>query len=164
MVSSASAKSSLSSASKDASISLSRGSSSASSALSSASAKASAAAADGLNTAGEAVKSHWSALTYVAIIVTVLAMAVAGLYFSGQADDLFVFLAKKYYKAEAKTEEKALEKAGTEQAEGFLKDRLKKNPMMGEDELNQVQSGLGGEAAREGLAGVSGKLGGLGKL
>jgi len=91
-------------------------------------------------------------------------MAVAGLYFSGQADDLFVFLAKKYYKAEAKTEEKALEKAGTEQAEGFLKDRLKKNPMMGEDELNQVQSGLGGEAAREGLAGVSGKLGGLGKL
>jgi hypothetical protein len=43
-------------------------------------------------------------------------------------------------------------------------DRLKKNPMMGEDELNQVQSGLGGEAVQEGLAGVSGKLGGLGKL
>jgi hypothetical protein len=43
-------------------------------------------------------------------------------------------------------------------------DRLKKNPMMGEDELNQVQSGLGSEAAREGLAGVSSKLGGLGKL
>lgn len=43
-------------------------------------------------------------------------------------------------------------------------DRLKKNPMMGEDELNQVQTGLGSEAAREGLAGISGKLGGLGKL
>ena len=43
-------------------------------------------------------------------------------------------------------------------------DRLKKNPMMGEDELNQVKSGLGGEAAQEGLAGVSSKLGGLGKL
>jgi hypothetical protein len=50
-------------------------------------------------------------------------MATAGLYFSGQADDLFVYLAKKYYKAEAKAEEKALEKAGTEKAETFLKGR-----------------------------------------
>lgn len=121
MVSSASIKSSLSSASKDASISLSRGSSSASSALSSANAKASAAAADGFNSASEAVKTHWSALTIVAVIITVLAIAVAGLYFSGQADDLFVYLAKKYYKTEAKAEEKALEKAGTEKAEAFLK-------------------------------------------
>jgi hypothetical protein len=48
-------------------------------------------------------------------------MAVAGLYFSGQADDLFAYFAKKYYKAEAKAEEKALEKAGTDKAEGFLK-------------------------------------------
>jgi hypothetical protein len=48
-------------------------------------------------------------------------MAVAGLYFSGQADDLFVYFAKKYYKAEAKAEEKVLEKAGTDKAEGFLK-------------------------------------------
>jgi hypothetical protein len=48
-------------------------------------------------------------------------MAVAGLYFSGQADDLFAYFAKKYYKAEAKAEEKALEKAGTEKVEGFLK-------------------------------------------
>jgi hypothetical protein len=35
---------------------------------------------------------------------------------------------------------------------------------MGEDELEQVAPGLGGEAAQEGLAGVSGKLGGLGKF
>jgi hypothetical protein len=48
-------------------------------------------------------------------------MVIAGLYFSGQADDLFVYLAKKYYKAEAKAEEKVLEKAGTEKAEAFLK-------------------------------------------
>lgn len=121
MVSSASIKSSLSAASKDASISLSRGSSSASSAFSSASAKASAAAADGVNSAGEAVQNHWTALTIVAVIVTVLAVAIAGLYFSGQAEHLFVDLAKKYYKAEAKAEEKALEKAGTEKAEAFLK-------------------------------------------
>jgi hypothetical protein len=111
----------VSSASKDASIFLSRGSSSVSSALSSASAKASAATADGLNSANEAVKSNWSSLTIVAVIITVLATAIAGLYFSGQADDLFVYLAKKYYKAEAKAEEKALEKAGTEKAETFLK-------------------------------------------
>jgi len=39
-----------------------------------------------------------------------------------------------------------------------------KNPVVGEDELNQVRSGLGGEAVREGLAGVSGKLGDFGKL
>lgn len=134
------------------------------SSLSSASVKASAAAADGLNSASEAAKPHMGALTLVAIVITVLALAVAGLYFSGQADDLFVYFAKKFYKAEAKAEEKALEKAGVDKAEGLLKDRLKKNPMMGEDELNQVQSGLGSEAAREGLAGVSSKLGGLGKL
>jgi hypothetical protein len=91
------------------------------SSLSSASAKASAAAADGLNSASKTAKSHWGALTIVAIIVTVLAMAVAGLYFSGQADDLFVYFTKKFYKAEAKAEEKALEKAGTDKAEGFLK-------------------------------------------
>lgn len=33
---------------------------------------------------------------------------------------------------------------------------------MGEDELEQVSGGLGKEAAQQGLAGVSGKLGGLG--
>jgi hypothetical protein len=89
--------------------------------VSSASAKASAAAADGLNSASETAQSHWGALTIAAIIVTALAVAVAGLYFSGQADDLFVYFAKKYYKAEAKAEEKVLEKAGTDKAEGFLK-------------------------------------------
>jgi hypothetical protein len=39
-----------------------------------------------------------------------------------------VYLAKKYFRAEAKAEEKALEKAGTEQAEGFLKGRSKTSP------------------------------------
>jgi hypothetical protein len=91
------------------------------SSLSSASAKASAAAADGLNSASETANRHWGALTVVAIVVTVLAMAVAGLYFSGQADDLFAYFAKKYYKAEAKAEEKALEKVGVDKAEGLLK-------------------------------------------
>ena len=35
---------------------------------------------------------------------------------------------------------------------------------MGEGELEQVSGGLGKEASSEGLAGVSGKLGGLGKF
>jgi hypothetical protein len=41
---------------------------------------------------------------------------------------------------------------------------LKKNPVMGEDELEQVAPGLGGEAVNEGMDGASEKLGGLGKL
>lgn len=43
-------------------------------------------------------------------------------------------------------------------------DSLKKNPVMGEDELEQVSGGLGKEAAQQGLGGASDKLGGLGKL
>jgi hypothetical protein len=43
-------------------------------------------------------------------------------------------------------------------------DQLKKNPIMGEDELEQVQKGLGAEASMQGLGGVSDKLGGLGKF
>jgi hypothetical protein len=39
-----------------------------------------------------------------------------------------------------------------------------KNPAVDKDELNQARNGLGGKAVREGLAGISGKLGGLGKL
>jgi hypothetical protein len=35
---------------------------------------------------------------------------------------------------------------------------------MGEDELEQVQKGLGAEASMQGLGGVSDKLGGLGKF
>ena len=43
-----------------------------------------------------------------------------------------------------------------------LPDSLKKNPVMGEDELEQVAPGLGGEAVQDGLAGAG--LGGLGKF
>ena len=46
----------------------------------------------------------------------------------------------------------------------FLTDSLKQNPIMGKDELEQVAPGLGAEAVQDGLAGVSSKLGGLGKL
>ena len=40
--------------------------------------------------------------------------------------------------------------------------QLKKNPLMGEEELENVAPGLGKEASSQGLAGVSDKLGSLG--
>lgn len=43
-------------------------------------------------------------------------------------------------------------------------DSLKKNPIMGEDELDKVSGGLGKEAAEQGLGGVSDRLGGLGNF
>jgi len=91
-------------------------------------------------------------------------VALTALYFSGYADDLFEHYLKRFYKAKAKAEVTALEKVGEGRAEGFLKDQLKKNPVMGEDELEQVSSGLGKEASMQGLGGVSDKLGGLGKF
>ena len=71
--------------------------------------------------AADTAKSNWGFLSIMAIVITALAVGIAGLYFSGQADDLFVYLAKKYYKAEAKAEASALEQVGEGQAEGFLK-------------------------------------------
>jgi len=46
----------------------------------------------------------------------------------------------------------------------FTTDSLKKNPVMGEDELEQISGGLGKEAVQQGLGGVSDKLGSLEKL
>lgn len=100
----------------------------------------------------------------MAIFVTVLAVAAAGIYFAGYADDVGRWAAKKYYVGKAKAEVEAMGKLGGDAAQGFLKDSLKKNPVMGEAELDQVAPGLGGEAVQDGLAGVSGKLGGLGKF
>ena len=45
----------------------------------------------------------------------------AGVYFSGYADDFFLYYMKKFYKAKANAEIAALEKVGNTQAEGFLK-------------------------------------------
>lgn len=77
-------------------------------------------------------------------------LIVAGyFYFTGQADDVIQWIAEKYFKAEAKAEEKALEKAGETKAEGFLKERLKKNPVVSNEQLNEISGGLGDEAAKE---------------
>jgi len=102
--------------------------------------------------------------TSLAVVVTVIAIVLAGIWFGGYADDVGEWWAKRYYKAKAAAEVKVLENAGSDQLQGALKDSLKKNPVMGEDELEQVSGGLGKEAAQEGLGGVSKKLGGLGNL
>ncbi|KAL8794137.1 MAG: hypothetical protein Q9195_003322 [Heterodermia aff. obscurata] len=93
-------------------------------------------------------------------VITVLLAIGAYLYVSGTGNDIAEWVAEKYFKAEAKAEEKALEKAGATRAEGFLeveadvyasnrKDQLKKNPVVSSDELNEIQGGLGDEAAKE---------------
>ena len=115
------ASSALSKTSKAASAALSASSKSAASAASSASAKASAAARDASGYGAASSNKLYTGLTVTAIIVTVLALAVAGVYFSGYADDFFVYYMKKFYKAKAKAEMTALENVGEGKAEGFLK-------------------------------------------
>ncbi|KAL6252417.1 hypothetical protein RBB50_000136 [Rhinocladiella similis] len=100
-------------------------------------------------------------LTY---IITLFVVVSAAIYFTGYGDDVAEWAAKRYYRAKAVAEVKVLENVGSEKVEGAIKDSLKKNPVMGQGELDNVAGGLGKEAAQQGLGGVSGKLGGLGKL
>jgi hypothetical protein len=59
----------------------------------------------------------------VLITFTTVAAILAGVYFSGYADDTIEFIMKKFFKAKAKAEMIALEKAGEGQAQDFLKGR-----------------------------------------
>lgn len=61
-----------------------------------------------------------SGILIALIILTTLAAVAGGIYMSGASDDVIQFVMEKCFKAEAKAEEKALEKAGATQAEGFL--------------------------------------------
>jgi len=116
---------------------------------------------DAKETMNEATTAVHHTPTYmiVLIVFTFLAVALGGIYMSGVADDFIEDMAKKFFKAKAKAEEKALEHAGSEQAQGFLKDQLKKNPVVPAGELNEISSGLGDESVKE-----FGKGGGLGKM
>jgi len=138
-----------------------------SSATSKVSASPGAAAATAASAAGavDRGRSYFS-IFFISLtgIVTFLAIAAASIYFSGYADDVAEWWAKRYYKAKAGAEVKLMENVGEERVQGMVKDSLKKNPVMGEDELEQVSGGLGKEAAQEGLGGVSKKLGGAGNL
>ncbi|EXJ94797.1 hypothetical protein A1O1_03195 [Capronia coronata CBS 617.96] len=143
--------------------SLSSAKSAASSALSSASASATAKAYSGSGS-GSGMSTTGTIFTSITAILTILAVAAAGIYFAGYADDVAEWFAKKYYKGKAIAEVKVFENAGSEKLQSMAKDSLKKNPVMGEGELDQVSGGLGKEAVSDGLGGVSGKLGGLGNL
>jgi len=102
--------------------------------------------------------------TSLAALVTLLAIVAATIYFAGYADDVAEWWAKRFYEAKAKAEVKVMENAGSDKLQSAMKDSLKKNPVMGEGELEQVSGGLGKEASSEGLGGASNKIGGLGKL
>jgi len=54
------------------------------------------------------------------IVISTLAAVIIGVYMSPVKDDVEKFVMEKFFKAEAKAEEKALEQAGETQAEGFL--------------------------------------------
>ena len=61
-----------------------------------------------------------SPLLIATIVFTVLAAIAGAVYMSGAADDVVRPIMERYFKAEAKAEEKLLEKSGETYAEGFL--------------------------------------------
>ena len=61
-----------------------------------------------------------SPLLIATIVLTVLAAVAGAVYLSGAADDVVHYTMEKYFKAEAKAEEKILEQSGEKYAEGFL--------------------------------------------
>jgi uncharacterized protein YneF (UPF0154 family) len=108
-----------------------------------------------------------SGLLIASIVISVLAAVAGGVYMSGAADDFIEWAMTKFLVYKAKGEEKALEKTGSEAAQNFLKGalldkaseggnlltsvtgELKKNPVVSNDKLNSIQSGLGDEASKE---------------
>lgn len=93
--------------------------------LSSAAASASATAVKLASDAEEGL-SHLSRFGItMAVLVTVLAVVAAGIYFAGYADDVARWGAKTYYVGKAKAEAEALGKVGGDAAQGFLKGELR---------------------------------------
>ena len=110
----------MSKSASSASASAASAASAASKSMSTASAKASAAAADALHY-NDGRSTGLTLLMACAIVITVSAVVLGGIYFSGYADDLMVYYAKKFYEAKAKTEMAAMEKLGEGKAQDFLK-------------------------------------------
>ncbi len=65
--------------------------------------------------------SGFSALIIVSLVLTLIVAIVTAVYLSGAGDEVTEWIAKKYFRAAAKAEEKALEKAGSDKAQSFLK-------------------------------------------
>ena len=61
-----------------------------------------------------------SPLLIATVVLAVLAVYAVALYMSSAANDIFHYVMEKCFKAEAKAEEKILEKSGENYAEGFL--------------------------------------------
>jgi predicted methyltransferase len=59
--------------------------------------------------------------TTIAITTTTILLILAGIYYSGYADDILEAAAKKYYSAKAQAEATALAHTGSEKVQGVLK-------------------------------------------
>ena len=68
--------------------------------------------------------SGMSGTLIVLLLLTTFVAVAGGIYVTGAGDDVVKYVMEKYFKAEAKAEEKALEKAGATKAEGFLYDQF----------------------------------------
>jgi hypothetical protein len=97
--------------------------SSASSAVSSAYASASAKAATS-NNPNTGMSTTGIIFTSLTVIITLLALVAGTIYFTGYADDVAEWWAKRYYKAKAIAEVKVLENVGSEKVEGMMKGML----------------------------------------
>ena len=58
---------------------------------------------------------------FATVLVTILAGLAAAIYFSGYADDIFTYVAKKYYMGKAKAQVTAMGNMGSDKAESFMK-------------------------------------------
>ncbi|MCJ1391234.1 hypothetical protein MMC18_004096 [Xylographa bjoerkii] len=103
-----------------------------------------------------------SSITFfiLTLVLTLILGAAIAVYTTDAGKDLMEWAGERFFKYKAKAEEKALEQAGEGQAREFLKDQLKKNPVMSTDELNSIQGGLGDEAMKQ----FGGGKGGLGAM
>lgn len=60
-------------------------------------------------------------ITTIVITATTILAILAGIYYSGYADDILEAMAKKYYSAKAQAEAVALANTGSEKVQGVLK-------------------------------------------
>ncbi|MCJ1405551.1 hypothetical protein MMC11_008779 [Xylographa trunciseda] len=101
-----------------------------------------------------------TAYVVLTLVFTLLLGAAVAVYMTDAGTDVMEWAGERFFKYKAKAEEKALEQAGEGQAREFLKDQLKKNPVVSTDELNSISGGLGDEAMKQ----FGGGKGGLGAM
>jgi hypothetical protein len=107
--------------------------------MSSASSKASSAASSVSSSLSKAMPSATAAatgttqsqtstqtivVTTIVLTATTILLVLAGIYYSGYADDILEAMAKKYYSAKAQAEAMALANTGSEKVQGVLKGEI----------------------------------------